>query len=907
MAAYAALVSVLTIIDHIQNHPRLSISFDKNQLESLGEKVGFLLDFIETDTHGVISEQAQVLERRIASAAYAAEDVIESHVVDRIQPAGSVEVHRLRKVVKDIMHSMRLKKARKEENNAGSISMLDLQAVIEDMDSIKKKVIEFRDESGSNDDMQPTSTTTSSSTPLITTGKNTMVGFDEQLLQLLDKLTGQRSNRHIIPIVGMGGIGKTTLAQNAYEHSLIVHHFDIRTWVTISQKYSVKELLLQLLSMISSDIDSEDDEQLLGQKLHKILWGRRYLIVIDDIWGVEAWDNLNLFFPENNNGSRIVVTTRISHVATQFDSSLFELSFLDEDKSWDLFCQKAFGEAGCPLELEDIGKEIVKKCKGLPLSITVIGGLLGRSHMSQKYWKNIAKDLNSFLNSGEDENCSSILSLSYTYLPAHLKPCFLYMAIFPEDHKILVSRLTKLWVAEGFIKSKESQSLEEIARGYINDLIDRNLIIKHTMGSNGNVKNCMIHDLLRDLCLMVAQKEEFMCVIEDIPRGTERGRRIVCDKKIQQVKYPFPVFYTLRLAPLTGTWVTNIDGRPFRVLHTLRLAPLTRTWVTSIDGQLSNNRLLRVMSFHSETKIKYLRSHIVDQVNMRGRIKAPSQIWEMRQLRHVDVWELHLPDPPSQSGDQQQDDFVLQNLQTLKNVKNFVWSEEACKGIVNVRKLNIAYASEWKKSNNDYQLYNVSQLHKLESLSCVSYCKDERLRKLTFPCSLKKLSLDGFIVRYQDLTVIGSLPCLEVLKLLDSSIKEDEWNPVEGEFLRLKFLLVLWSSLVYWNVESSHFPVLEKLVLLHMKELDGIPLEIGEIPTLRLIELKSCNESTIMSAFKIAEEQEDAGNELLQVRVEFLSEYLLERFQEKMKQTVDHNFTRNNFHVVTKEYGPIGS
>ncbi|XP_012852916.1 PREDICTED: putative late blight resistance protein homolog R1B-17 [Erythranthe guttata] len=464
MAAYAALVSVLTIIDHIQNHPRLSISFDKNQLESLGEKVGFLLDFIETDTHGVISEQAQVLERRIASAAYAAEDVIESHVVDRIQPAGSVEVHRLRKVVKDIMHSMRLKKARKEENNAGSISMLDLQAVIEDMDSIKKKVIEFRDESGSNDDMQPTSTTTSSSTPLITTGKNTMVGFDEQLLQLLDKLTGQRSNRHIIPIVGMGGIGKTTLAQNAYEHSLIVHHFDIRTWVTISQKYSVKELLLQLLSMISSDIDSEDDEQLLGQKLHKILWGRRYLIVIDDIWGVEAWDNLNLFFPENNNGSRIVVTTRISHVATQFDSSLFELSFLDEDKSWDLFCQKAFGEAGCPLELEDIGKEIVKKCKGLPLSITVIGGLLGRSHMSQKYWKNIAKDLNSFLNSGEDENCSSILSLSYTYLPAHLKPCFLYMAIFPEDHKILVSRLTKLWVAEGFIKSKESQSLEEIAR-----------------------------------------------------------------------------------------------------------------------------------------------------------------------------------------------------------------------------------------------------------------------------------------------------------------------------------------------------------------------------------------------------------------------------------------------------------
>ncbi|KAL7135235.1 hypothetical protein ABFS83_11G079800 [Erythranthe nasuta] len=206
MAAYAALVSVLTIIDQIQNHPRLSISFDKNQIESLGEKVGFWLDFIETDTHGVIIEQAQVLERRIASAAYAAEDVIESHVVDQIQVARLVEGHRLRKLVKDIMHSMLLKTARKDKNHAGSISMLDLEKVIEDMDSIKKKVMEFRDESGSNEhDMQPTSTT-SSSTPRITTDKNTMVGFDEQLINLLDKLTGQRSNRQIIPIIGMGGI-----------------------------------------------------------------------------------------------------------------------------------------------------------------------------------------------------------------------------------------------------------------------------------------------------------------------------------------------------------------------------------------------------------------------------------------------------------------------------------------------------------------------------------------------------------------------------------------------------------------------------------------------------------------------------------------------------------------------------
>ncbi|KAL7153267.1 hypothetical protein ABFS83_04G155500 [Erythranthe nasuta] len=904
MAAYAALVSVLTIIDQIQNHPRLSISFDMNQLESLGEKVGFLLDFVENDTHGVVSNQVEVLESQIASAAYAAEDVIESHVVDQIQLGRKKVVNNIMTRVAKIMHRMRLKKFINEDEIAtGSIPMLELQKVMEDMDSIKKKVLELKDEIGSNNDMQLTSTT--SSTPLITTNKNTMVGFDEQLLQLLDKLTGQRSNRQIIPIVGMGGIGKTTLAKIACEHSLIVHHFDIRTWVTVSQNYNVRELFVQLLSWPSkpdSELYRETEEQ-LGEKLHKKLWVRRYLIVVDDIWSLAAWDRINILFPDNNNGSRIVVTTRISDVAFHFDSSFIKLNFLDEDKSWKLFCEKAFGQVGCPSELEDLRKEIVKKCKGLPLAISVIGGLLGRSHMRQEYWKDIAKDIPSILNSGENMNCSSILSLSYTYLPPHLKPCFLYMGIFPEDEEIRVSQLIKLWVAEGFISSNKSQSLEEIARGYLNDLIGRNLILKHMLGSNGRIKICKIHDLLRDLCLEVAQKEEFICVMEEKPRGTERGRRIVFSEKILHATYES------------------------RVLHTLQLGSLTRTWVTSIDGRLSNNRLLRVMSCNNGHKKEYLRRHIVDQVNMRylayndeskilfacvklpssiaalwnlqtiiisGKIKVPLQIWEMRQLRHLDIFSLFLPVPP-RSCDKQHDEIVLQNLQTLKKVVNFVWSEEACKRVPNVRKLNI-YAD----SSNDYSLYNVSHLHKLESLQCLLLGQDNMLQKLTFPCSLKKLSLSYGNSLWEDLTVIGSLPCLEVLKLSMNSVKGTMWNPVEGDFRRLKFLSIYWCGLVYWNAGSSHFPVLEKLVLELMLELDEIPVEIGEIPTLEFIHVTRCTESAAVSAMKIAEEQEDACNEGLQVRVVIDGKDELESFQEKMKQSEDDDisFTRYNFQVT---------
>ncbi|KAL7115228.1 hypothetical protein ACP275_04G171700 [Erythranthe tilingii] len=206
MAAYAAVVSLMNVIYNIQNHPQFSISlFDEKQAESLGEKLDFLLDFIESN------HSHEMLEREIASAAYAAEDVIEFHIVDQI--------------------------------HSGSISSLDLQTVIQDMDFVKEKVVNFKEEKGglSKVHRQYSMSATSSTPPITGGGKSTkMVGFKEELIQFLDALTGRKSSLQIIPIVGMGGIGKTTLARNAYESRLIVNHFDICAWATISQEYSLK-------------------------------------------------------------------------------------------------------------------------------------------------------------------------------------------------------------------------------------------------------------------------------------------------------------------------------------------------------------------------------------------------------------------------------------------------------------------------------------------------------------------------------------------------------------------------------------------------------------------------------------------------------------------------------------------
>lgn len=180
MAAYASLISLTTVMGQIQNHHRLSKSLDMNQIESLHEKLHFLLNFIEIDSHLLLSKQGEVMETLIAFAANAAEDLIESHVADQI--------------------------------HAGPVSLLGLQMLIQDMDSIKQKVMQFKEGSRFKH-VQPIPSTSSRS---LTTNKNTMLGFGEQLIQLMEKLTAQPSIHQIIAITGMGGLRSPIMLINIY-------------------------------------------------------------------------------------------------------------------------------------------------------------------------------------------------------------------------------------------------------------------------------------------------------------------------------------------------------------------------------------------------------------------------------------------------------------------------------------------------------------------------------------------------------------------------------------------------------------------------------------------------------------------------------------------------------------------
>ncbi|PHT73455.1 hypothetical protein T459_24240 [Capsicum annuum] len=313
----------------------------------------------------------------------------------------------------------------------------------------------------------------------------------------------------VIPIVGIGGIGKTTLVKEVYNHKSILCRFEIHAWATVSQQHNRKEILLGLLrSTIKMDDTVEmKGEAELADMLQKSLKKKRYLIVLDDIWSCEVWDGVRRCFPaEDNVGSRILLTTRNNEVGCYADTENLSLrmSFMDQDKSWSLFKSAAFSSEALPYEFETAGKQIADECHGLPLTIVVVAGLL-KLRRAIEDWESVAKDVKSFLTNDLDEQCSRVLGLSYNHLTSDLKTCLQHFGIFPEDSEIPVKKLMRSWMAEGFLKLEND--LEGEAEKCLQELVDRCLVLVCKKSLDGTkIRSCKVHDLIYDLCVREIQR-----------------------------------------------------------------------------------------------------------------------------------------------------------------------------------------------------------------------------------------------------------------------------------------------------------------------------------------------------------------------------------------------------------------
>ncbi|XP_071938330.1 putative late blight resistance protein homolog R1A-10 [Coffea arabica] len=333
-----------------------------------------------------------------------------------------------------------------------------------------------------------------------------MVGLDDEAAKVIERLIWGPEQVEIVPIVGMAGLGKTTLAKKVYNDSSVICNFHIRLWCTVSQEFNMKSLLIQILCSdgkrlrMVKELKNLNEHELLHE-LYQRLKTKRYLVVFDDVWDIKVWNELRISFPDEKKGSRIIFTSRSSNVASQveYGGKPHNLRPLSEKESFELLLKKVFGKEDCPQALCGIAMKIAKKCRGLPLVVVVVAGVLATIGHDILVWEEFAESLTSTMVSGTDQ-CKKPLELSYEHLPYHLKACLLYFAAFREDEKIGAKNLMRLWIAEGFVEKIQGKRSEVIAEEYLMDLIGRNLVMVSKSRSIGGVKTCYIHDLIFEFC-----------------------------------------------------------------------------------------------------------------------------------------------------------------------------------------------------------------------------------------------------------------------------------------------------------------------------------------------------------------------------------------------------------------------
>ncbi|XP_022765941.1 putative disease resistance protein RGA1, partial [Durio zibethinus] len=281
----------------------------------------------------------------------------------------------------------------------------------------------------------------------------------------------------VIPIVGIEGIGKTTLAQLVYNDQSLDGHFDMKIWVSLYGNFSTKKLLGEILECVTKHRCESSQMGVLQSQLRDSLCGKRYLLVLDDVWNDdhEEWDKVRSVLRCGAEGSKIRVTTRSEKVASVTSTAPpHHLEALTKDDCWTLFKQQAFayGEEDAFSNLLPIGQQIIDKCHGVPLAAKVLGGLL-RSKREEDEWLRVQESDLWNLDAGENR-ILSVLRLSFNDLPSHLKRCFAYCAIFPRNYHLSKEKLIQQWIAGGLVQlsaGDDLNMLEQIGNECFNNLL----------------------------------------------------------------------------------------------------------------------------------------------------------------------------------------------------------------------------------------------------------------------------------------------------------------------------------------------------------------------------------------------------------------------------------------------------
>ncbi|KAG2481244.1 hypothetical protein PVAP13_J683334 [Panicum virgatum] len=347
-------------------------------------------------------------------------------------------------------------------------------------------------------------------------------GRDDDKEAVVKILLDQKDQKvvQVLPIIGMGGLGKTTLAKMVYNDHNVQNHFNLMMWYCVSENFEAAAVVRSIIELATKGTcDLPDNMELLRGKLQEAIGKKRFLLVLDDVWNEEPrkWeDDLKPLLCSSNDGSgsMIIVTSRSQQVASIMGTlPPHELACLSEDDSWKLFTKKAFNNRGAqeqPDELVTFGRRIVNRCKGLPLALKTMGGLMSSMHQAQE-WRTIAES-----NMGDTGNeVLSILKLSYRYLSSEMKQCFAFCAVFPKDYEMEKDKFIQLWMANGFIHEKGNMDLAKKGEFLFKELVQRSFLqdvnVKGILYGYKSYKviRCKMHDLMHDLAKDVTDECAF--------------------------------------------------------------------------------------------------------------------------------------------------------------------------------------------------------------------------------------------------------------------------------------------------------------------------------------------------------------------------------------------------------------
>ncbi|KAH7660093.1 P-loop containing nucleoside triphosphate hydrolase protein [Dioscorea alata] len=648
----------------------------------------------------------------------------------------------------------------------------------------------------------------------------------------------------LFAIVGMGGIGKTTLAQQIYNDPKINDAFVLHSWIWVSKSFTSRaDLLKEIIRNTGGRYGESTTIAELQNILCDVLCGKSLFLVLDDIWDVNIWNDL-IKNPIGGKTTkcRVLVTTRDRNTGVKMGAiHIHNVNKLSLDSGWELLCKKVFTNNNTQdmQRLKDIGMKIVEKCDGLPVAIKAIASLLITKGQNKKEWENVLNS-DAWTIKGLPEELQGAVYLSYEALPSALKHCFLYCALYPRGSKFHVEDLVCHWIAEGYIEAKGKASMEDVAKSYYMELICRSFLQPDP--NIVDMSRCTIHDLLRALAECFVADESFSGDPQEVKsiESMKKWRRLTVTSNRENVSIPHldclrslrlwtpPSLNTqvignlkhLRLLFLNGDKIENIPDSIGDLVH-LRLLDLEHTCIHNLPNSLGN---LINLQFLFLNDCKWLRFHETP-LNY-----VPKGIGKLEHLHHVEGLII------GDNGDDGEEGCKLEELQMLEKLS-----------YLSVRNL------EKSSSKSASVLSNRTHLRELE-LRCTPNYTDGHIQQqemdkiaqvfdeLCPPPCLEDLLIDNFFggryPKWMSSTSI-TIALQELIYLVLINCSNCPQLPQLGQLPHLKHLRIEGAAAVVsigpeflgnYNGEPTEiaFPKLETLLFINMSNWEEWSLISGE-------------------------------------------------------------------------------